>query len=144
MGGNATSCPASHCHRRGCRRSPRRLMMRRGDPMSFRLAYSTLHWPTPDLELDLPRLRAAGWEGWEARQSLDWLGPARRVRRICEAAGIAVAAVCGPNVTLSTADAAHAINRRRIEFAAELEVPTFMTKGPGRLDRATTDDDLDR
>lgn len=112
--------------------------------MPFPLAYSSLHWQTPELERELPRLRDAGWEGWEARQSLDWLGPARRVRRVCEAAGVRVAAVCGPNVTLSTTDTAHEINKRRIEFASELEVPTFMTKGPGRLDRPTTDADLGR
>src|SRR4051794_6083145 len=100
--------------------------------MSFPLAYSSLHWHNPDLERELPRLRAAGWEGWEARQSLDWLGSARRVRRICEAAGVRVAAVCGPNVTLDTTGTAQEINKRRIEFAAELEGPLFMTKGPGR------------
>ena len=112
--------------------------------MSFPLAYSSLYWRTPDLEQDLVRLRETGWEGWEARQSLDWLGSARRVRQICHAVGMKVAAVCGPNVTLSTTDSAQEINKRRIEFAADLEVSTFMTKGPGRLDRPTTDDDLDR
>ena len=112
--------------------------------MSFPLAYSSLHWKTPDLRRDLARLREAGWEGWEARQSLDWLGSARRVDRICRDVGVRVAAVCGPNVTLDPSDPTQEINKRRIEFASELEVPTFMTKGPGRLDRPTTDDDLDR
>ena len=109
----------------------------------FPLAYSTLHWTTPDLEKELARLRESGWEGWETRQSLDWLGSARRIRRICDAVGVKVAAVCGPNVTLDTTDPAHEINKRRIEFASDLEVPIFMTKGPGRLDRPTTDADLD-
>jgi sugar phosphate isomerase/epimerase len=112
--------------------------------MSFPLAYSGLHWQTPNLEQNLVHIREAGWEGWEARQSLDWLGSACRVRRICDAVGIKVAAICGPNVTLSTTDPDHEINKRRIEFASDLEVPTFMTKGPGRLDSPTTDDDLDR
>ncbi|MBI1929616.1 sugar phosphate isomerase/epimerase [Candidatus Poribacteria bacterium] len=112
--------------------------------MSFPLAYSTLHWQTPDLERNLVHLREAGWDGWEARQSLDWLGSARRVRRLCDAIGIKVAAICGPNVTLSTSAPVHEINKRRIEFASDLEVPTFMTKGPGRLNQPTTDDDLDR
>ncbi len=112
--------------------------------MSFPLAYSTLLWKTPDLERDLARLRDAGWEGWEARQSLDWLGSARRVRRICDTVGIKIAAVCGPNVSHNPDDPSQEINKRRIEFAADLSVPLFMTKGPGRLDRPTTDDDLDR
>ena len=106
------------------------------------LAYSSLFWKTPDLERELAQLRQTGWQGWETRQSLDWLGSARRLRRICEEIGVEVAAVCGPNATLSTRDATHQINKRRIEFAADLGVATFMTKGPGRLDRTTTDDDL--
>ena len=111
--------------------------------MTFSLAYSTLEWKTPNLQQNLVRLKEAGWKGWETRQSLDWLGSARRVRQLCDGIGIKVAAVCGPNVTLNTADAAHQINKRRIEFASDLEVPIFMTKGPGRLDRPTTDADLD-
>ena len=112
--------------------------------MSFLLAYSSLRWRNPNLEQNLAHLREAGWEGWEARQSLDWLGSAQRVRQICNAAGIQVAAICGPNVSLDPTNPTHEINKRRIEFASDLEVPTFMTKGPGRLDRPTTDDDLDR
>jgi sugar phosphate isomerase/epimerase len=112
--------------------------------MSFTLAYSGLRWQTPDLEPTLVQLRESGWEGLEMRQSLDWLGSARRVRKIYDSVGMKIAAICGPNVTLSTTDTAHEINKRRIEFASDLEVPTFMTKGPGRLDRTTTDDDLDR
>ncbi len=112
--------------------------------MPFPLAYSTLFWNHPDLESDLAQLRDSGWQGWEARQSLDWLGSARRVRQICAQVGIEVAAICGPNATLDTGDPSHQINKRRIEFAADLEVATFMTKGPGRSDQATTDDDLKR
>ena len=64
--------------------------------MSFPLAYSALRWDNPKLEQTLVQLREAGWDGWEARQSLDWLGSARRVREICDAVGIQVAAICGP------------------------------------------------
>ena len=112
--------------------------------MAFRFSYSGLYWREPDLEHLLPLARQAGWEGWEARQPLDWLGSPRRLRRLCRDTGLQVAAVCGPNATLSTGDPSHQINRRRIEFAAELEVPTFMTKGPGRGDMTATDDELDR
>ena len=112
--------------------------------MSFPLAYSALRWENPNLEQTLVQLREAGWDGWEARQSLDWLGSARRVTQICDAVGIQVAAICGPNVTLDVTHPTHEINKRRIEFASDLEVPTFMTKGPGRLESETTDLDLDR
>ena len=112
--------------------------------MSFPLAYSALRWENPNLEQTLVQLREAGWDGWEARQSLDWLGSARRVTQICDAVGIQVAAICGPNVSLDVTHPTHEINKRRIEFASDLEVPTFMTKGPGRLDSETTDLDLDR
>lgn len=50
---------------------------------------------------------------------------------------------CDPNVALSTTHPAHEINKSRIEFASDLEVKTFMTMGPARRGRATTDDDLD-
>ena len=112
--------------------------------MESSLAYSTLYWQSPDLEKELTLLKKSGWHGWETRQSLDWLGSAYRVRRICQAIGIEVAAVCGPNVTLSTIDVVHEINKRRIEFASDLEVSIFMTKGPGRFDRPTTNQDLDQ
>lgn len=112
--------------------------------MAFSLAYSTLDWQSPDLEKELTLLKKSGWHGWETRQSLDWLGSAYRVRRICQSIGIEVAAVCGPNVTLSTIDEVHEINKRRIEFASDLEVSIFMTKGPGRFDRSTTNQDLDQ
>ena len=52
--------------------------------MSFPLAYSALRWQNPKLEQSLVQLREAGWDGWEARQSLDWLGSARRVSQICD------------------------------------------------------------
>ena len=112
--------------------------------MPFPLAYSTLHWKDADLEDNLGLLAAAGYRGWEARQSIDWLGTPQRLRQVCRRAGVDIAAVCGPNVSLDPQTPAQSINKRRIEYAAELEVPLFMTKGPGRLDRTTTDADLDR
>ena len=112
--------------------------------MTFPLAYSALQWKNPPLESKLAALRETGWDGWETRLSLDWLGSAKRTRQLCENAGVKIAAVCGPNVTLSVQDPVQEINKRRIEFASDLEVPFFMTKGPGRQDRTTTDEDLDR
>ena len=39
-----------------------------------------VYWENPNLEQTLVQLREAGWDGWEARQSLDWLGSARKAR----------------------------------------------------------------
>ncbi len=111
--------------------------------MKYRLAYSGLFWREPNLEKELDALCANGWDGWEVWQPLDWLGTPRRVRRLCEQFGVEVAAVCGPNASLSVEDPSHQISKRRIEFAAEMGVETFMTKGPGRRDREGTDEELD-
>ena len=112
--------------------------------MPFRFAYSALFWQHPDLERELPALRQHGYDGWEMRLPLDWVGSASRLRRICREADTEVAAVCGPNV----ADDLHHPNqqmcKRRIEYAADLGVGLYMTKGPGRGGRDTTDADLDR
>ena len=112
--------------------------------MAYKLAYSGLFWRTPDLARELAALQAAGWDGWEARQPLDWLGTPGRVRKLCERFGVELAAVCGPNATLSVEDPSHQINKRKIEFAADLGVETFMTKGPGRGERTGTDAELDQ
>lgn len=113
--------------------------------MPLRFAYSSLPWPQAELEAHLGRLAETGWQGWETRESLDWLGTAGRVRRLCAAAGIEVAAVSGPNVSGSADDPAHTISRRRIEFAADCGAPLFMTKGPRHGDTAPTPDaELDR
>lgn len=112
--------------------------------MKYKLAYSGLFWQMPDLERELAVLQETGWDGWEARQPLDWLGTPSRVRKLCEKMAVEVAAICGPNATLSVEDPSHQISKRRIEFAADLGVGTFMTKGPGRGDRQCTDDELDQ
>ena len=112
--------------------------------MAFRLAFSTLRWKTPDLESLLGTLRDNGWDGWETRQSLDWLGSASRVRRICDRVGIEVAAVCGPNVFFDREHPSNEINRRQIEFASDMGCGMFTTKGPRRFDHDTTDEELDQ
>ncbi len=111
--------------------------------MTYPIAYSTLHWQDADLERNLAQLAAAGYRGWEARQSIDWLGTPQRLLQVCRQAGVEIAAVCGPNANLDPDAPTNSIIKRRIEYAAELEVSLFMTKGPGRLDRTTTDADLD-
>ena len=42
--------------------------------MSYKLAYSTLRWQNPELEPALNRLAEAGWQGWESRLPLNWMG----------------------------------------------------------------------
>ena len=113
--------------------------------MSLRFAYSSLNWLREELERNLALLAPNGWDGWETRESLDCLGTPSRVRRICENEGIEVAAVTGPNVSREADQSGHEISKRRIEFAAELGVGLFMTKGPGHGDvTPTPDEELDR
>src|SRR5687768_6307717 len=52
--------------------------------MAFKLGYATLRWKQPDLEAALEELKKSGWDGWEGRLPLAWLGTPARVRRICE------------------------------------------------------------
>ena len=61
--------------------------------MGFKLGYSTLRWQTPDLEPLLLELKEAGWDGWEMRQSFDWVGTPKRVRQVCDNVGMPVVVV---------------------------------------------------
>ena len=64
--------------------------------MALTLAYNTLDYgSTPDLARMLGELKETGWDGWEVRQPLDWLGSAERVAAISQEAGLPVAGVCG-------------------------------------------------
>jgi sugar phosphate isomerase/epimerase len=110
--------------------------------MALKWAYSSLKWPLEDLERNLALLVEHGWEGWETRESLDWLGTPKRLRKMCESIGIQIAAVSGPNVPMSRVDQAFEINKRRIEYASDLGVSLLMTKGPGIKDHPTSDEGL--
>ena len=112
--------------------------------MALRFAYSSLKWPLQDLEKNLALLVEHGWEGWETRESLDWLGTPKRLSKLCSDIGIKIAAVSGPNVPMSREDQAFQINKRRIEYASDLGVPLVMTKGPGSKDHPTDDVELQR
>ncbi|MBI4530552.1 MAG: sugar phosphate isomerase/epimerase [Candidatus Latescibacteria bacterium] len=110
---------------------------------TFKLGYSSLRWQTPDLERVLASVMEAGWEGWELRQSLDWLGSARRVRRISSQAGLPVAVVVGTGISLDGNREIKERNKRRIDFAAEVEADAFMFMGAGRpYGRPPTDDEI--
>jgi len=94
--------------------------------MAYRLGFSALRWRTPDLEPALEALNKAGWDGWEGRLPLDWLGTPARLRRICENAGMPMA-VFTANGTPDSRDRENVErNRRRIDFAAEAGADCFM------------------
>lgn len=111
--------------------------------MSFKLGYCTLRWREADLEPALEALKEAGWQGWECRMPLDWLGTPQRVRTICRNTEMPMAvytAVGSPE----DHDWAHTErNKRRMEFAAEMECDCFMyMSGRKPEDRPVTRDDI--
>ena len=113
--------------------------------MSFNMAYSTLRWQSPDLEPALSELKKAGWDSWECRLSMDWLGPASRLRRVCADAGMPLS-VYTSSSSPDIGDWENVErNRRRMEFAAEIGADCFMfMSGPKPDDRAVVDDDVRR
>jgi sugar phosphate isomerase/epimerase len=111
--------------------------------MAFKLGYCSLRWKNPDLERALDELKKAGWDGWECRLPLDWLGTPARVRRVCDDAGmplVVYTATGSPEIR----DADHfELNKRRMEFAAEVGADCFMyMSGRKPEGRAVTLDDL--
>lgn len=107
--------------------------------MALKLGFCALHWRQPDLERALPELARAGWNGWECRLPLDWMGPVSRMRRVCADAGMPVA-VMGASGSPDDRDWEHVErNRRRMEYAAELGADAFLfMSGPRPKDRAPT------
>ncbi|MEE2657015.1 MAG: sugar phosphate isomerase/epimerase [Candidatus Latescibacterota bacterium] len=110
--------------------------------MGLSICYSTIRWRNPDLEKALPELKKAGWDGWEGRLPLDWLGPPSRLRRVCEDAEMPMMVYTGGSP--DKRDYEHVErNRRRMEFAAEMGVDCFMfMNGIKPEDREVTDDDI--
>ena len=100
--------------------------------MSFRLGYTTLRWKNPDLEPALDELKRAGWDGWECRLPLDWLGTPQRLRRVCQDAGmpmVVYTASGSPDVRdFENVER----NKRRMEFAAEVGADCFMYMNAGK------------
>ena len=113
--------------------------------MPLKMGYATLRWREPDLERALPALKAAGWDGWEGRLPLDWMGPASRLRRICDDADMPMCVFTATGSPDNT-DWAHVErNKRRIEYAAEMGVDCFMfMSGPKPEGRPVNQDDLKR
>ena len=100
--------------------------------MQFRLGYSSLQWKEPNLEDALKLTKDTGWDGWEVRQSLDWLGPAKRLRDLSDNAGLDIACVTARGISLDKNPKMLEENKRRIDYTAELEADVFMFMGAGK------------
>ncbi len=94
--------------------------------MAFTLGYSTLRWREPDLEVALEELKKAGWDGWEGRLPLDWLGTPARLRRVCENAGMPLLVYTADGSPDTRDPVLVERNKRRMEFAAEMDADCFM------------------
>jgi sugar phosphate isomerase/epimerase len=117
--------------------------LQRREKMSFQLGYSTLRWKNPDLEPALDALAEAGWDGWEGRLPLDWMGTPQRMRRICENAGMPLVVLTANGTPDNRERENVERNKRRIEFAAEVGADCFMfMNGPKPEGRKVTNDDL--
>ncbi len=111
--------------------------------MAFKLAFSTLRWKNPDLERGLAALKAAGWDGWECRLPLDWLGTPQRLRRVCENVGLPLAVYTAGGSPDNRDPENVERNKRRIEFAQEMGCDCLMfMNGPKPDGRPVTQDDL--
>ena len=94
--------------------------------MALKMGYATLRWRQPDLAKALPELKKAGWDGWEGRLPLDWLGPPKRLKQVCEDADMPLC-VFTASGSPEDRDWEHTErNKRRMDFAAEMGVDCFM------------------
>lgn len=94
--------------------------------MAFKLGYCTLRWKNPDLEPALTALKEAGWDGWEGRLPLNWLGTPKRLRRICENTGMPLKIFTANGSPDNREWENVELNKRRIDFAGEMEADCFM------------------
>ena len=111
--------------------------------MALRMGYAAMRWRQPDLSRALPELKKAGWDGWEGRLPLDWLGPPRRLKQVCEDADMPLC-VFTASGSPEDRDWEHVErNKRRMDFAAEMGVNCFMfMSGSKPADRAVSEDDI--
>lgn len=111
--------------------------------MAFKLAMSTLRWKNPDLEPCLAVLKEAGWEGWECRLPLDWLGTPQRIRRMCENVGLPMVVYTAGGSPDQRDFENVERNKRRMDFAGEIGADCFMfMNGNKPEDRPVTKDDI--
>lgn len=111
--------------------------------MTFKLGYCSLRWKTPDLESALAALKEAGWNGWEGRLPLDWMGPPARLRRICENTDMPLKIYTAQGSPDNRDWENVERNKRRIDFAAEMEADCFMyMNGSKPQGRPVSQDDI--
>jgi sugar phosphate isomerase/epimerase len=111
--------------------------------MKFKLGYSSLHWKEPNLEETLKQIKDTGWDGWEVRQSLEWLGPAKHLRDLSDNAGLDIACVTARRISLDRNPEILEENKQRIDYTAELEADVFMFMGAGKpKDREVSREDI--
>jgi inosose dehydratase len=107
------------------------------------MSYSTLRWKNPELEPALEELAKAGWEGWEGRLPLDWLGPPHRLRRVCENAGVPLVVYTASGSPDQREWAHVERNKRRMDYAAEMGADCFMfMSGPKPQGRPVDEGDI--
>ena len=111
--------------------------------MSFKLGYCALRWREPDLEAALTELKKIGWDGWECRLPLDWLGTPKHVKQICDNVGMPMAVYSAAGTPDSRDYANVERNKRRMEFAAEMGADCFLyMNGRKPEGRTVTDADV--
>ena len=113
--------------------------------MALKMGYCALRWRLPDLVQALPELKKAGWDGWECRLPLDWMGSVKRMKQVCDDAGMPMA-VMSATGSPDTTDWDHVeANKRRMEYAAEMGADCFLyMSGSKPEDGAATDDHIRR
>ena len=113
--------------------------------MAFKLGYCALRWKEPDLEEALEALRSAGWDGWECRLPLDWLGTPAHVRRICDDTGMPIACFSANGAAESSDYAQQERSKRRMDFAAEVGADCLLyMSGRKPEGRDVTEEDVKR
>ena len=94
--------------------------------MALKMSYCSLRWREPDLEPALEALKEAGWDGWEGRLPLDWLGTPQGLRQVCANTDMPMV-VYTASGSPDNRDWAHVErNKRRMDFAAAVEADCFM------------------
>jgi sugar phosphate isomerase/epimerase len=111
--------------------------------MAFKLGYSTLRWKNPDLEPALTALKEAGWDGWEGRLPLNWLGSPKRLRQVCQNADMPLICFTAHGTPDNRDWENVELNKRRMEYAAEVGADCFMfMNGDKPEGRPVSQDDI--
>ncbi len=111
--------------------------------MTYKLGYATLRWKNPDLEQGLEELKKAGWDGWEGRLPLDWLGTPARLHQICRNTDMPLIVYTASGSPDSRDWENVERNKRRMEFAAEMGADCFMFMNGAKPEgRPVSQDDL--